>query len=315
MGRALLKPSNAVAIVALILATTSTATAAKLVHASKAKRVKQVHGASFKRGGLSGVDLAKNTLLVADFSPSARKMMKGKAGAKGDTGDVGKRGPTGVKGSVGADGKPARVATAWSWFDSRYLQSDAGTPNAGSNHWFNYTGATTGNAPNGNQTGNFGFINGLNRTFEPVLTLDSPNCSEGQTPGVDCPRGSNDGGGVTVAWNANITATAEVTVFHSTNAETDEGDAAIHSRVSCYLSANKGTGSSDFDQIGSRVDASGFTNRQVETLSLVGSINRDASATTDYMVRVECRDADGTIGRTRYYVVAGSLSVVATERG
>lgn len=299
LGRTLLKPANAVALVALLLATTGTATAAKLVS-----------GTQFKRASLTAADLKSNTLLPADFSTTARKSMSGRVGPQGDTGDKGDQGALGIKGPRGAAGKPANVTSTWAWFDSRYLRS--GADNVGGVDWSAYSGSS----PNGNHVApNLQWTNGLDRSFETVLSLTSPNCNNGEIQGTDCPWGANDGGGVTVAWDSNITAVAELTIMHSQDADLAVEGTPVHTRASCYLSANRGTGSSQFDQIGARVDVSGFRQRQVETITLVGSINRDTSASTDYMVRVECRDADGTNNRTRYYVVSGSMSVVATERG
>lgn len=298
-GRILLKPANAVALVALLIATTGSAAAAKLVS-----------GSQFKNGTLIAADFKANTLLAADFSASAKKSMQGRSGATGPRGDTGEAGPTGAKGSRGLAGKQAQVTSTWAWFDSKYLRSAA--DNTGAANWHEYAGAT----PNGNLVPtNLQWTRGLDRPMETVLSLNSPNCNNGEIQGVDCPWGANDGGGVTVDFDANITANAQVTIVHTPDEDLAAEGQIVHTRVACFLSANRGTGSSDFDQIGANVQVSANRQRQVETINLIGSINRDTSKPTDYMVRVECRDADGTNDRTRYYVVSGSMSVVATERG
>ena len=142
-----------------------------------------------------------------------------------------------------------------------------------------------------------------------MLDLNSPNCNLGETQGTDCPFGSNQGGGITVSWNSNLTAIATLKILHRPS------DADMpHTRVQCYLASNSGNGT-DFVKMGAKNSYSGYRDGQIETVTIVGSTNRTASAPTEYMVRVECRDSDGTNTETRYYVLAGSLSVVATERG
>jgi hypothetical protein len=292
---------NVLAIVALLVATTGTATAA---------RVTMISGKDVKDSTLTGADFRNLSLQAVDFSSRARTSMRGASGAVGAAGPQGDKGVTGPQGATGAQGDAARVASKFAWFDSRYLATSGS--NAAADNWFDYNGAT----PNGNITlPNNQFVNTLNRPFEPVLDLNYPNCNVGDVQGVDCAWGSNAGGGVTVSWDSNITAVASITVMHSQDSDILAGGTVPHTRVSCYLAANRGSGSSDFDQIGARADVSGFRQRQVETLTVVGSINRTASTSTDYMVRVECRDADGTNSRTRWNVISGSMSVIATERG
>jgi hypothetical protein len=281
-----------------------------LATASSAVAARVVTGAQVVDGSLTGVDVRRASITAADLSSTTRTMMRGRAGLVGATGATGPKGETGPVGLQGAPGTPARVASGWSWFDSRYLATPGN--NAGPDNWYAYNGAS----PGGNVTlPNLQWTNALDRSFETVLSLTSPNCTTGDVQGVDCPWGASDGGGVSVAWDSNITAVATVTFLHNQDADITAGDPPPHTRAQCFLAANKGTGSSDFDQIGAKADVSGYAQRQVETMTLVGSINRTTSSATEYMVRVECRDADGTNGRSRWYVVSGSLNVTATERG
>ena len=297
--RTRLTPATGVALLALVMATTGSAAAAKMIT-----------GANIKDSTLTGADVRNGNLGLVDFSVKARSSLLGAKGPKGETGQPGLKGDTGAQGPVGLAGNPAHVQSKWSWFDSRYLRTDG--LNSGPDDWYAYGGVS----PNGNiDMPNLQWTNSLDRSFETVLSLNSPNCNEGEVQGTDCAWGANDGGGVTVAWDSNITAVANISVMHSQDSDIAALVTPPHTRIQCYLSANRGTGSSDFDRIGAKADISGFRQRQVETLTLVGSINRTTSVSTDYMVRVECRDADGTNGRSRYYVLGGSMSVVATERG
>ena len=302
LRHALLRPANAIALLALVLATAGSATAAR--------KATMYTGANVKDRTITSVDIQNGNLPITEFSSTARRELRGYDGTKGPSGPSGDKGATGPQGDTGPKGDPARVATKWAWFDSRYLKNDLA--NAGAANWYEYNGT----APNGNfDFPNLQWANGIDRSFETVMSLNSPNCNEGDVKGLHCPWGANDGGGVTTSWDSNITAVAEISLMHSQDADIARAQGIPHTRITCFLSANRGTGSSDFDQIGAKAEISGFRQRQVETLTLVGSINRDTEVPTDYMVRVECRDADGTNGISRYYVLGGSMSVVATERG
>lgn len=302
LKQAIHTPATAVAIVALIVASTSTATAARIVNdvsmqakkpaKKKPRNLNLLKGDSFKTGSLLGVDLANGTLLKADFSDSAIRSLTGAKGDKGEPGLPGKRGITGIQGSRGADGKPAQVATAWAWFDYEHLTTDGN--NSTPDNWYNYNFKEGNVTPKGNTTGSDGVLT--------IPLIKTP------TKVIELGDGTSTGGGINVAWNANITALAEVTILHNE-------DVSLNTRVSCFLEANKGSGSSDYDQMGSPVQTSGLRQKQVETLSLVGSINRDTNTNTTYLVRVMCQDADATTDITRYLVTSGSLSVVATGRG
>jgi hypothetical protein len=89
--RSLLRPSNAIAVVALVAALGGTAFAAA-----------QITGKSIKDNSLTGRDVRNRSLTKADFKGSIR-------GPRGPAGTQGSRGPTGPTGPGGATNVTVRV--------------------------------------------------------------------------------------------------------------------------------------------------------------------------------------------------------------
>lgn len=287
LRRVLLKPANAVALVALLMALASTASAAIMIT-----------GMNVRNGTLTGADVTNGSLRLLDFAPTARSAMRGPKGNRGLTGPAGAKGPTGANGPQGAPGAPARVASKWAWFESEYVNTSGSNDGAAS--WPSYN---SGNV----SAGNFQWANTINRPYETVLDLNTPGCGEGDIQGTHCAWGDNNGGGITVSWNSNLTAVATLKVLHLEASP-------VHTRLQCFLASNSGNGT-DYVRMGSKTSYSAYSDDQIETMTIVGSTNKSTSAPIEYMVRAECRDADGTNAENRYVILAGSLSVVATERG
>jgi hypothetical protein len=102
------RPAMVIAFLALCLAMTGTATAAKkLIVTSKDIKNSTIVGADVKDGSLTGKDLSKSALsaLKGPAGPAGATGPQGPAGAKGDTGAPGTSGTPGTPGAKGDTGE------------------------------------------------------------------------------------------------------------------------------------------------------------------------------------------------------------------
>lgn len=283
-----------------------------------------ITGKQIKDGSLSGADVKNSSLSPADLDATALKSLQGSKGISGDRGTKGPKGLPGPTGPKGLPGDPANVSQTWAWWDSGFFtQGDndpdgaAGdNPNTGSATWFDYN--TGAGIDDGNQSpSKLQFVRQLGQTPTVAMELSDPGCGGGDTQGVECPFGASNAPKVTTQWSSNITATATLTLMYRTEEDTngtplEDGTGPFNTRADCFLEMNGGSTNADYTRMGARTMVSADRQRMVQTVTVVGSDNR--SKADDYLVRVMCEDADHSFARERWYVVNGSLSVVATQR-
>jgi hypothetical protein len=93
-------PSLVVALVAVVLAATGSATAAGLFTGKNIKN-SSLTGLDVKNSSLTGSDVKNGSLGTSDLSAAARTALKGATGATGQPGAKGDKGDPGVQGPIG----------------------------------------------------------------------------------------------------------------------------------------------------------------------------------------------------------------------
>ncbi len=198
------RPSAAllVAILAVVLATAGTATAAKLITGASIKnssltgadvRNSSLTGADVRNSSLTGADIKNGSLGVLDLSKSARASLSGTSGAAGGSGAAGPAGPAGAPGATGPAGAAGPAGPTGP-------KGTDGTARA-------YAQATSSPSLQANRTKGFTAINrpatgtfcltldpalGINPSTAPiVVSVEYGNTDPGAFNGHAMPRSSN----------------------------------------------------------------------------------------------------------------------------
>lgn len=127
--RALPRPATVISVVALVVASAGSATAASLISGKQVKN-NSLTGADIKNSSLRGADIRNRSLTQSDLSTATVNALKGK---QGPAGPAGPQGPQGLKGDTGAKGDKGDIgpSTAFTKAITSYSIPDAASEDFG----------------------------------------------------------------------------------------------------------------------------------------------------------------------------------------
>jgi hypothetical protein len=235
-----------------------------------------ITGFQIKDGTVTGADIKNGGLSTSDLSTLAISKLKGATGPKGDQGPAG---PTGAA---------AKLSVSWGSRDTGEWQTPA-SQNVSQQPWYSR-----------DDDGVAGADSKVAGEFAPEIAYQPFSSIQ---PQVSI---NGDGAGpLSFDYNAAVNGMATVTVLHQ---------GTVHTRMECQLWA-KDMNSSTQNAMGDPVYASSNTDKELVTLSLVGSKNISVfSGTKNYDVQVRCRDADRTGNpQDTWTFVRGSVTAFAAS--